>query len=162
MAETLYVDRSLPRHQRYAEIFPQLKGLIGDEPNWVANMANLSAALKEAFDFWWVGFYLVENDQLVLGPFQGPVACTRLFKGRGVCAKAWETAETVIVPNVDEFPGHVACSGATKSEIVVPVKDDNGEVWAVLDVDSDKLDDFDSQDQQHLEAIATLLQNCRP
>jgi GAF domain-containing protein len=148
----------MPRHQRYSEIYPQLVGLIGEESNWVASMANLSAALKEVFGFWWIGFYVVEDDQLVLGPFQGPVACTRLFKGRGVCAKAWETGQTVIVPNVDEFPGHVACSGATRSEIVVPIKDENGQVWAVLDIDSDQLDDFDEEDQRNLEKIATLLQ----
>jgi L-methionine (R)-S-oxide reductase len=158
MSESLYVDQSLSKDQKYRDLLPQLKALIGNEKNAVANMANLSAALKSAFNFWWVGFYLVDQDELVLGPFQGPVACTRLSKNKGVCAKAWQTATTVIVPDVDQFPGHIACSGETRSEIVVPVKNTNGNVFAVLDVDSNKPDDFDSDDQQYLELIAAMLQ----
>ncbi len=140
----------------YESLIPQIKGLIDGEPDLIANLANIAAALKEQFDWFWVGFYLVKKDELVLGPFQGPVACTRIKKGRGVCGASWQQAKTLIVPDVEKFPGHIACSSLSKSEIVVPVVRDN-EVVAVLDVDSELLDLFDETDQQYLEEIVTLI-----
>mgnify|MGYP003460544470 FL=1 len=127
------------------------------EPDLVANLANIAAALKEQFGWFWVGFYIVKDSELVVGPFQGPVACTRIRKGRGVCGTAWEKAQTIIVPNVEKFPGHIACSSLSKSEIVVPVIRDKN-VVAVLDADSNACDDFDTTDQQFLEAIVNLIQ----
>ena len=127
------------------------------EPDLVANLANIAAALKEQFGWFWVGFYIVKDSELVVGPFQGPVACTRIRKGRGVCGTAWEKAETIIVPDVEKFPGHIACSSLSKSEIVVPVIRDKN-VVAVLDADSNACDDFDTTDQQFLEAIVNLIQ----
>ena len=135
---------------------PQLKGLLEGEPDLVANMANITAALKEQFGWLWVGFYLVKKDELVLGPFQGPIACTRIKKGRGVCGTSWATATTLIVPDVEKFPGHIACSSLSRSEIVVPIIRNNV-VVAVLDVDSEALDQFDETDQQYLEAVVNLL-----
>jgi L-methionine (R)-S-oxide reductase len=140
----------------YTGLFPQIQALIGDETDAVANLANVAAALKEAFDFFWVGFYLVKQDELVLGPFQGPVACTRIRKGRGVCGASWEKAETVVVDNVDEFPGHIACSSLSKSEIVVPLIR-NGEVIGVLDVDSAEIATFDAVDALHLNQLCSWL-----
>jgi GAF domain-containing protein len=131
---------------------PQIKGLLTGETNAVANMANICAALKEQFNFFWVGFYLVENNELVLGPFQGPVACTRIAYNRGVCGSAWAQQETLIVPNVEEFPGHIACSSLSKSEIVIPIIKD-GKCIGVLDVDSQELDSFDLIDKKYLIAI---------
>ncbi|MDD3272932.1 MAG: GAF domain-containing protein [Bacteroidales bacterium] len=142
----------------YESLIPQILALTEGERDSIANMANISAALKEAFGFWWVGFYIVRADasqhgsSLVLGPFQGPVACTRITFGRGVCGTAWKLAESVIVPDVEQFPGHIACSSLSKSEIVVPVFR-NGEVVAVLDIDSDKLEDFDERDKMWLERL---------
>ena len=127
------------------------------EPYLVANLANIAAALKEQFGWFWVGFYIVKDSALVVGPFQGPVACTRIRKGRGVCGTAWEKAATIIVPDVEKFPGHIACSSLSKSEIVVPVIRDKN-VVAVLDADSNACDDFDTTDQQFLEAIVNLIQ----
>ena len=127
------------------------------EPDLVANLANIAAALKEQFGWFWVGFYIVKDSELVVGPFQGPVACTRIRKGRGVCGTAWEKAATIIVPNVEKFPGHIACSSLSKSEIVVPIIR-NKHVVAVLDADSNACDDFDTTDQQFLEAIVNLIQ----
>lgn len=138
--------------QKYTSLFPQLKALIGDEKDFIANLANVSAALKSTFDFFWVGFYLIKNNELVLGPFQGPIACTRISYGKGVCGKSWEENQTIIVPNVDEFPGHIACSSISKSEIVVPIFKNN-EIIGVLDVDSEKINNFDSIDQKYLEQI---------
>ncbi len=135
---------------------PQLKGLLEGEPDLVANMANITAALKEQFGWLWVGFYLVKKDELVLGPFQGPIACTRIKKGRGVCGTSWATATTLIVPDVEKFPGHIACSSLSRSEIVVPIIRNNV-VVGVLDVDSEALDQFDETDQQYLEAVVNLL-----
>lgn len=140
----------------YNELLPQISALIAGEPSLVANLANTAAALRQTFGFFWVGFYLVENNELVLGPFQGDVACTRIGKGKGVCGTAWQNVETVIVPNVDEFPGHIACSSASRSEIVVPIFV-NEQVVAVLDVDSDELNAFDEQDQLGLEKVVELL-----
>ncbi len=136
----------------YEGLFPQIVALIGNEKDVVANLGNVCAALKEAFGFFWIGFYLVKDDELVLGPFQGTVACSRIQKGKGVCGKAWEQRETVIVPNVDLFAGHIACSSLSKSEIVVPLLN-NGRILGVLDVDSDELDAFDQTDKEHLEKL---------
>jgi len=144
------------REEQYRQLLPQLEGLLQGEEDIVANMANTAAALKEQFKWWWVGFYVVKGDELVLGPFQGPVACTRIKKGRGVCGAAWEQAKTLIVPDVEQFPGHIACSSFSKSEIVVPIVK-NGIVTGVLDVDSEHLDYFDLTDQEYLEKIVGLL-----
>lgn len=156
MAEDLKIITG-NKAEQYDSLIPQVKGLLDGESDLVANMANIAAALKEQFGWFWVGFYLVKNDELVLGPFQGPVACTRIRKGRGVCGSSWEQQKTLIVPDVEKFPGHIACSSLSKSEIVVPVIRNN-EVVAVLDVDSDQYDQFDSTDQQYLEQIVSLIQ----
>lgn len=155
MAEDLIII-SGSKDEQYQLLLPQLMGLLQGEEDIVANMANIAAALKEQFKWWWVGFYVVKGGELVLAPFQGPVACTRIKKGRGVCGAAWEQAKTLIVPDVEQFPGHIACSSFSKSEIVVPVMK-NGTVVAVLDVDSEYLDHFDTTDQEHLENIVSLL-----
>ena len=154
MAEDLTLTATT-KAARYAELLPQLLALTTGEPDLTANLANTAAALKEAFGFFWVGFYLVKAEELVLGPFQGPVACTRIRRGRGVCGSSWAQARTLLVPDVALFPGHIACSSASKSEIVVPIIRD-GEVLAVLDVDSDQLNDFDADDQQALEELAKI------
>ena len=146
----------MTKAEKYEAILPQIEALISGEPDLYANLANISAALKEAFDFFWVGFYLTKENQLVLGPFQGPIACTRISMGKGVCGTAWQKGETVLVPDVDAFPGHIACSSASKSEIVVPVFK-GGLVAMVLDVDSDQLDDFDAVDQEYLEKLMEML-----
>ncbi|MGI4864104.1 MAG: GAF domain-containing protein [Janthinobacterium lividum] len=154
MSETLFLTAST-KAARYAELLPQIEALTTGEPDLTANLANAAAALRQAFGFFWVGFYLVKEEELVLGPFQGPIACTRIRRGRGVCGTSWAEARTVLVPDVEEFPGHIACSSDSKSEIVVPVLK-NGTVVAVLDVDSDKLNDFDADDQQALEQLMAL------
>ena len=151
MAEDL-VRISGTKDDIYDGLFPQIVALIGNEKDVVANLGNVSAALKEACGFFWIGFYLVKDGELVLGPFQGPVACTRIQKGKGVCGAAWEQEQTVLVPNVDLFAGHIACSSLSKSEIVVPLLK-NGRVVGVLDVDSDELDAFDDIDKKHLEKL---------
>ncbi|MDR7128501.1 GAF domain-containing protein [Algoriphagus sp. 4150] len=156
MSESLYIPESATKAEKYEAILPQIEALISGEPDLYANLANISAALKEAFDFFWVGFYLTKENQLVLGPFQGPIACTRISMGKGVCGTAWQKGETVLVPDVDAFPGHIACSSASKSEIVVPVFK-GGLVAMVLDVDSDQLDDFDAVDQEYLEKLMGVL-----
>ena len=140
----------------YQSLLPQIAALIEGEPDLVANLANIAAALKQQFGWWWVGFYLVKNDELVLGPFQGPIACTRIQKGRGVCGTAWQQAKTLIVPDVEKFPGHIACSSLSRSEIVVPIFSKQ-EVIGVLDVDSEALDFFDAIDAQYLREIVGLL-----
>jgi len=142
---------------QYRSLLPQIRALITGEPDLVANLANICAALKEQFGWLWVGFYLVKEDELVLGPFQGPVACTRIRKGRGVCGTAWEKGVTLIVPDVELFPGHIACSSLSKSEIVVPWIV-NGVVAGVLDVDSAELNSFDTTDQQYLEEVVSWIQ----
>ena len=156
MAETLFIPVAANKAEKYAAVIPQIEALITGETDLYANLANIAAALKEAFGFFWVGFYLVKNDQLVLGPFQGPIACTRINFGKGVCGTAWKEAKTQLVPDVDAFPGHIACSSASKSEIVVPVFRGN-EVAIVLDVDSDQLADFDETDQKYLEELMGIL-----
>ncbi len=157
MAEELKIDRTAGKADKYQALLPQVEALIGDEPNRIANMANVAAALKQAFNFFWVGFYLVEGDSLVLGPFQGPVACTRIAKGKGVCGAAWATRKSLIVPDVEAFPGHIACSSESKSEIVVPGVGEDGKVHFVLDLDSDRLNDFDEVDQQYLERMVNFM-----
>ena len=144
------------KSEQYALLRKQVESLTEGESDLTANLANIAAAIHQAFSFWWTGFYLVQGEQLVLGPFQGPVACTRIPFGRGVCGTAWQRRETVVVPDVEEFPGHIACSAASRSEIVVPILR-NGEVLGVLDIDSRELATFDDEDATGLEAIATLL-----
>ncbi len=157
MAEDLILTKT-NKSERYEELLPQIRALITDEENLIANLANIAAALKEAMRFFWVGFYLVDTskNQLVLGPFQGPVACTRIGFGKGVCGKAWESKETIIVDDVDEFPGHIACSSLSKSEIVVP-HISQGSVDLILDVDSDEIGTFDKTDALYLEKILSML-----
>lgn len=155
MAEDLKITQG-SKQEQYLELIPQIKGLLDGEPDLVANLANTAAALKEQFGWFWVGFYLVKEDELVLGPFQGPVACTRIRKGRGVCGSSWEQAKTLIVPDVEKFPGHIACSSLSKSEIVVPLFV-NEAVVGVLDVDSSELDQFDQTDATYLEQIVGFL-----
>jgi len=156
MAEDLNIVRNGTKQEQYEALVPQLKALLEDETDLVANLANISAALKEQFNWFWIGFYLVKEVQLVLGPFQGPVACTRIQKGKGVCGAAWEKAETLIVPDVDAFPGHIACSSLSRSEIVVPLLQGKI-VVGVLDADSSELDAFDESDAKYLEQIVKLL-----
>ncbi|GAA4347681.1 GAF domain-containing protein [Hymenobacter saemangeumensis] len=155
MAETLFLDTTQTKAEQYRQLLPQISALTSGEPDLTANLANTAAALRQAFGFFWVGFYLVKGDELVLGPFQGPIACTRIRRGKGVCGSSWAEAKTQLVPDVELFPGHIACSSDSKSEIVVPIFK-NGEVVAVLDVDSDKLNDFDHDDQAALEELMQL------
>lgn len=155
MAEDLHIGRG-SKEEQYLSLIPQIKGLVSGEPDLVANLANIAAALKEQFDFFWVGFYLVKEEELVLGPFQGPVACTRIRRGRGVCGTSWSQGNTIIVPDVEKFPGHIACSSISKSEIVVPIFKNN-EVWGVLDVDSDQYNSFDETDAEFLQEIVALI-----
>lgn len=155
MAEDLHINKGT-KEEQYASLFPQVKALLEGEADLVANLANMCAALKEQFGWLWVGWYLVKEDELVLGPFQGPVACTRIKKGRGVCGSAWEQATTLVVPDVEKFPGHIACSSLSKSEIVVPLLKDGG-VWGVLDVDSEQLAAFDDTDRRWLEKLTGLV-----
>ena len=156
MAEDLKITATT-KSEKYEQLFPQIRSLIEGEEDVTANLANISAALKTAFDFLWVGFYLVKEDELVLGPFQGPVACTRIRKGKGVCGSAWSQKKNIIVPDVDAFPGHIACSSMSKSEIVLPLFSKTGDVVAVLDVDSENLDFFDKTDELHLSSIVQLI-----
>ena len=156
MAEDLSIITSTDKAEQYKSLIPQIEALLYGEGDLVVNLANISAALKEQFKWFWVGFYLVKNGELVLGPFQGPVACTRIALGKGVCGTAWQHAETLIVPDVDAFPGHIACSSLSKSEIVVPVFA-NGKVVGVLDVDSELLNQFDETDKLYLEQLVKLL-----
>ncbi len=153
MAEELHIPVAADKRTKYVELLPQIEALMYGEKNLVANLANVAAALHTTFNFFWVGFYLKDSeDELVLGPFQGPIACTRIRKGKGVCGTAWEKKQTILVPNVDTFPGHIACSSESKSEIVVPILH-QGQCIGVLDVDSDQLNDFDQDDIEGLEAI---------
>lgn len=155
MAEDLHIVKG-SKEEEYQSLIPQLEGLLSGENDLVANMANVAAALKEQFRWFWVGFYVVKNNELVLAPFQGPVACTRIQKGRGVCGSCWQNATTLIVPDVEKFPGHIACSSVSKSEIVIPIIKD-GDVVAVLDVDSDAYNFFDETDKKYLEIIVALI-----
>jgi GAF domain-containing protein len=155
MAEDLAIITGTKKEQ-YQQLIPLIKGVLEGETDLVANLGNVAAILKEQFKWWWVGFYLVKEDELVLGPFQGPLACTRIRKGRGVCGSSWEKAKTLIVPDVDQFPGHIACSSLSRSEIVVPVIR-NSEVVAVLDADSEFYDHYDETDQEYLELIVAMI-----
>ncbi len=156
MAENITISGT-SKEELYRSLLPQLVGLTAGENDFIANVANIIGALKQTFNFFWVGVYFVKEDQLVLGPFQGPIACTRIAKGKGVCGTSWEKKQVLLVPDVDQFPGHISCSSDSKSEIVIPVLDENGNVILVIDVDSNKLNDFDSIDQQYLEEVAGLM-----
>lgn len=158
MAEDLFIIKTESKEQQYQSLLPQISALITGEDDLIANLANIAAALKEQFEWLWVGFYLVKEDELVLGPFQGPVACTRIRKGKGVCGKAWDDAMAVIVDDVDQFPGHIACSSASKSEIVLPVMNKE-KVVGVLDVDSADLAAFDDIDEKYLSQIVALIKH---
>ena len=158
MAEDLHVS-SGDKAERYRVLLPQVRSLLAGETDRVANLANVAAALKTTFGFFWVGFYRVQGDELVLGPFQGPVACTRIARGRGVCGTAWQEDRTLVVPDVDAFPGHIACSSLSRSEIVVPLHDREGRVWGVLDIDSDRPAAFDETDATWLEELCMLLKD---
>ena len=158
MAENLLIPQTTNRREIYDSLIPQIKALTDGESDLTANLANISAALKQAFNFFWVGFYLKKENQLVLGPFQGPIACTRINFNRGVCGHCYTTKQVVIVPDVEAFPGHIACSSASKSEIVLPAFDKNGEIFLVLDVDSDELDDFSKIDSIGLSAIMKIVE----
>jgi GAF domain-containing protein len=160
MAEDLFII-SGTKEQQYQQLLPQIKALVEGEPDLIANLANVAGALKEQFNWLWIGFYLVKpnkngEEELVLGPFQGPVACTRIRKGKGVCGSCWLEEKTLIVPDVEKFPGHIACSSLSRSEIVVPLLK-NGKVMAVLDVDSEEYNKFDETDQKWLEAVVELI-----
>lgn len=157
MAEELIISTSTNKQERYNALLPQIEGLIAGEPDVVANLSNIAAALKQAMGFFWVGFYIVKNSELVLGPFQGPIACTRIGFGKGVCGAAWKEKKVILVPDVEQFPGHIACSSASKSEIVLPAFK-NGEVALVLDVDSDKLNDFDETDADALQQVMRAIE----
>lgn len=157
MAEELIISTSTDKKDRYATLIPQVEALVSGEQDLIANLSNIAAALKQSMNFFWVGFYLVKDNQLVLGPFQGPIACTRINLGKGVCGTSWEERKTVIVSNVEEFPGHIACSSEAKSEIVLPAFK-NDEVFLVLDVDSDKLNDFDETDARELGRLISILE----
>lgn len=158
MAESLHIPLNATRRVVYDSLVPQIAALIDGEPDLIANLANIAAVLKEAFGFFWVGFYLKKGNELVLGPFQGTIACTRIAFNKGVCGAAYSRRQTMVVPDVEQFPGHIACSSASKSEIVVPVFDRAGNVTMVLDVDSDQLDDFSDVDADGLERIAELIE----
>lgn len=157
MAEELIIAASADRREKYMALLPQLDALVSGEPDLVANLSNICAALKQTFNFFWVGFYLVKDKQLVLGPFQGPIACTRIDFGKGVCGTSWKEKATIVVPDVEKFPGHIACSSASKSEIVLPAIVAS-EVRLVLDVDSDLIDDFDEADREGLEKVMQLVE----
>jgi L-methionine (R)-S-oxide reductase len=157
MAETLIIPKHASKTERYSALLPQIEALVGDERDLVANLSNIAAALKQSMNFFWVGFYLVKGNQLVLGPFQGPIACTRIAFGKGVCGTSWKEKKTILVPDVEEFPGHIACSSDSKSEIVLPAFKNN-EVALVLDVDSDRLNDFDMIDERYLNQLMRFIE----
>lgn len=156
MAEELIISSILNKEQKYLALLPQIKALVTGENNLTANLANISAALKQTFNWWWVGFYWVDDNELVLGPFQGPIACTRIAKGKGVCGSSWLNQQTIVVPNVEKFPGHIACSAASKSEIVVPIIKNNV-VIGVLDCDSEHLNHYDETDRIYLEQLSQII-----
>lgn len=158
MAEELIISTGTNKEERYQTLLPQINALVSGEPDLIANLSNIAAALKQSMNFFWVGFYLVKNQQLVLGPFQGPIACTRIDFGKGVCGAAWREKKTIVVPDVEKFPGHISCNSASKSEIVLPAFK-NREVVLVLDVDSQTLNAFDSADQKALEEIIRIIEN---
>lgn len=153
MAESIFIDQQASKAEKYEQLIPQIKALVGNDTDHVAVLANVAAALHHSFAFFWTGFYIVKQNQLILGPFQGPVACMSIASGNGVCGTAWKKNETQLVKNVEEFPGHIACSSESKSEIVVPLRNAKGEVMAVLDVDSEHLSNFDLIDKRYLEEL---------
>ena len=155
MAEDLLITKGT-KEEQYESLLPQIKGLLEGEPDLIANLANITGALKEQFNWLWIGFYLVKEDELVLGPFQGPVACTRIKKGKGVCGTSWAQSKTLIVPDVEKFPGHIACSSLSRSEIVIPIIRNN-KVLGVLDADSIEPDQYDNIDQDYLEQIVDMI-----
>lgn len=157
MSDELFIANNASKGKKYETLLPQLESLISGETDLVANLANISAALRETFGWWWVGFYWVKNNELVLGPFQGPIACTRIKHGKGVCGTAWALATSQLVPDVEKFPGHIACSSSSVSEIVVPVFDSNGNVAGVLDVDSERYDVLDETDVEYLEKLGAII-----
>jgi len=159
MAESISINKNLPTLEKYHLLESQIKALVYGEENFIANLSNIMSALKYGMNYFWVGIYKVDKDQLVLGPFQGPVACTRIPKGRGVCGSCWEKNETIIVENVDEYPGHIACSSDSKSEIVLPIRNKKGEVAFVLDIDSSELSDFNHEDQIGLEKVVKIIES---
>ncbi|NDV58567.1 GAF domain-containing protein [Bacteroides sp. 519] len=153
MAEELYIPTGNDKEKIYTALLPQIKSLTEHESDLIANLANVTAVLKEAFNFFWVGFYFVKEEELVLGPFQGPLACTRIKKGKGVCGSAWRDKKTYVVPDVEQFPGHIACSSLSQSEIVIPLFTPDNNVWGVMDIDSELLNTFDYIDEKYLEEI---------
>ena len=157
MAEELFNQTNASKKEKYEALLPQLKALVDGEADLIANLANISAALREVFEWWWVGFYWVKNDELVLGPFQGPIACTRIRFGKGVCGTAWKEQKSLLVPDVNTFAGHIACSSSSVAEIVLPIVDANKAVVGVLDVDSEKYDTLDETDVHYLELICQLI-----
>ena len=160
MSEELFIKAGAEKSEIYESLIPQLKALLVGETDLTANLANTAAALKETFQWLWVGFYLVKADKLILGPFQGPIACTRIGFGKGVCGTAWKDAKSILVPDVEKFPGHIACSTSSVSEIVVPIFDAHGQVVAVLDVDSERYDVLDETDLHFLQNVCGLISNC--
>lgn len=156
MAEELVLQQG-HKAEQYQSIIPQIQAIVEGESDVIANLANICAALKQQFDWLWIGFYLVKQNELVLGPFQGPIACTRIAKGRGVCGTAWEQQQVMIVPDVDQFPGHIACSSASRSEIVLPIMK-NGECIGVLDIDSEELNQFDEMDAEYLQQLMLMIE----
>jgi len=159
MAEELIIANSTNKEERYKILIPQIQSLVEGEPDLIANLSNVTAALKQTMDFFWVGFYLVKENQLVLGPFQGPIACTRIDFGKGVCGTSWKEKKTILVPDVDKFPGHISCNSGSRSEIVLPAFKNN-HVALVLDVDSERLNDFDEIDQKSLEELMRIIETC--
>ena len=157
MAEELVINSGADKEEKYNTLLPQIEALVQGETDVIANLSNIAAALRQTMNFFWVGFYLVKEQQLVLGPFQGPIACTRIDLGKGVCGTSWQKKDTIIVPDVEKFPGHIACSSASKSEIVVPAFKDS-EVFLVLDVDSDCLNDFNETDKHWLEKVMRIVE----
>jgi len=158
LTKEIHVIKEASKAEKYQVLLPQLKSLVQGEDDFIANISNIMAALKSSMEYFWVGCYFVKGNELVLGPFQGPVACTRINKGKGVCGKSWEDNKVILVSNVDEFPGHIACSSNSKSEIVLPAKTNKGEVFLVLDVDSDKLADFDNVDENYLMEVIQIIE----
>ena len=156
MAEELVLQQG-HKVEQYQSILPQIRAIVEDESDVIANLANICAALKQQFGWFWIGFYLVKGNELVLGPFQGPIACTRIAKGRGVCGSAWQQQQVIVVPDVDQFPGHIACSSDSKSEIVLPIMK-NGECVGVLDIDSDELNQFDEIDAEYLKQLMSVIE----
>ncbi len=159
MAEKLIIPNTVNKEELYIHLIPQIKSLVEAETDCISNLANITSALKYTLNFFWVGFYFVKENDLVLGPFQGTLACTRIPYGKGVCGKCWELKQTIIVPDVEKFPGHIACSSQSKSEIVLPVFNKQGQVAMVLDIDSDNYNSFDETDKLYLQQMVAIIEN---